>query len=51
MEIPITINYLDLFDSLTRFLESDALNYHLTGSAAVGLLRIPYQASGKLELP
>ncbi len=51
MEIPVTINYMDVFKSLSRFLQSDALDYRLTGSAGVGPLRIPYRTSGKIDLP
>ena len=51
LEIPITINYLDIFDSLTKLVGSDTLDYRLSGSAAVGLLRIPYRSSGKLDVP
>ncbi|MBC2712245.1 MAG: LEA type 2 family protein [Desulfosarcina sp.] len=51
MEIPVTINYLKFFNSLSRFIRSDALDYRLTGSAGVGPLRIPYRASGRIDVP
>ena len=51
LEIPITINYLDFFDSLTKLVGSDTLDYRLSGSAAVGPLRIPYRSAGKLDVP
>ena len=51
MEIPVTINYLDFFGSISRLIQSDALDYRLSGSAGVGPLRIPYRTSGKLDLP
>jgi len=51
LEIPVTINYLDFFDSLAKLVGSDTVDYALSGSAAVGLLRIPYRSSGKLDVP
>lgn len=51
MEIPVAVNYLDMFDSLAQFMRSDVLNYRLSGSAGVGPLRIPYRTSGKLDVP
>lgn len=51
LEIPITINYLDFFNSLAKLVGSDTLDYRLSGSAAVGPLRIPYRSSGKLDVP
>jgi len=51
MEIPVTVNYLDMFDSLAQFMRSDVLNYRLSGSAGVGPLRIPYRTSGNLDVP
>ena len=51
LEIPITINYLDFFGSLAQLVGAETLDYQLSGSAAVGLLRIPYRSSGKLDVP
>ena len=51
LEIPITLDYLELFDSLAGFLKSDAVSYRLTGSAGVGPFRIPYQRAGSIEMP
>lgn len=51
MEIPATINYLKFFNSISRLIQSEALDYRLTGSAGVGPFRIPYQASGKIDVP
>lgn len=51
LEIPVTINYLDFFNSLTQLVGADRLDYRLSGSAAVGPFRIPYSSSGKLDVP
>jgi LEA14-like dessication related protein len=51
MEIPVTIGYLDIFNTLSRFIQSDALDYRLGGSAGVGPLRIPFLTSGTLDVP
>lgn len=51
LEIPVTVNYLDLFHSLAQLVNADPLDYRLSGSAAVGPFRIPYSSSGKLDIP
>ena len=51
LEIPVTINYLDFFNSLAQLVGADQLDYRLSGSAAVGPFRIPYSSSGKLDIP
>ncbi len=51
MEIPVTINYLDLFDSVATFTKSDFIKYNLTGSIGVGPFRIPYRTQGKMDVP
>jgi LEA14-like dessication related protein len=51
LEIPVTINYLDFFNSLAQLVGADSLDYRLSGSAAVGPFRIPYSSSGKLDIP
>jgi LEA14-like dessication related protein len=51
LEIPLTINYLDAFNSLSAFIRSDALDYRLNGSAAVGPVRLPFSKSGSIDVP
>ena len=51
LTIPVTIGYLDIYNTLASFLRSDTLDYGLSGSAGVGPLRIPFQTSGKLDVP
>ncbi|WP_319524548.1 LEA type 2 family protein [uncultured Desulfosarcina sp.] len=51
LEIPVTINYLDFFNSLSQLVGADQLDYRISGSAAVGPFRIPYSSSGKLDVP
>jgi len=51
LEIPVTIDYLDFFNSLSQLVGADQLDYRLSGSAAVGPFRIPYSSAGKLDIP
>lgn len=51
LEIPVTINYLKVFNSLAKLRQSDGLDYRLTGSAGVGPMRIPYQTTGRIDIP
>lgn len=51
VELPVTINYLDFFQSVAEFIESDQVAYDLSGSVGIGPLTVPYQTSGNLDIP
>ncbi len=49
--LPITVNYLELFQSITEFIQEETINYNIFGSAGVGPITIPYSKKGILNLP
>jgi LEA14-like dessication related protein len=51
VELPISINYLDFFKSITDFINSDKIKYDLSGFFQIAMLSIPYQAKGSLDIP
>lgn len=51
VEVPVTINYMEFFQSVTEFVQSDKVAYDLSGSVGVGPLDIPYQKKGDLTVP
>lgn len=51
VEVPVHINFVDLFNSLTALAVHDELAYGLSGSFDVMGVSIPYNTQGKLALP
>lgn len=51
VEVPVTFNYLDLFESVTELIRSESVAYDLSGSIRVGLFDIPYQTKGNYKIP
>jgi LEA14-like dessication related protein len=51
LSIPVTMQYLDFFESLTQMWKAKGADYALTGGFSVGPFRIPYQARGNFDLP
>lgn len=51
IELPVTFNHLDLFDSIEQFMKFDTAYYELTGEITVGPFHLPYQTSGVLNVP
>lgn len=51
LSIPVTLQYLDFFESLTLMWKNKGADYALTGGFSVGPFRIPYQARGNFDLP
>ncbi len=51
IEVPITVNYLDLFESITEFKNSARVDYDLSGNIEIGPFTIPYENQGKLTIP
>lgn len=51
LSIPVTMQYLEFFESLTQMWKAKGAEYALTGGFSVGPFRIPYQASGNFDLP
>ncbi len=51
LQVPVTIQYLDLFDSLSQLWKTQGADYALTGGFAVGPFTIPFRAHGDFDLP
>lgn len=51
VSVPVTIQYLDFFESMTQMWNKKSANYSLTGGFDVGPVRIPFKAQGKFNLP
>lgn len=51
MAIPVTIRYLDFFESLTQLWRTQQAAYDLRGGFTVGPFTIPFDAQGRFELP
>ena len=51
VELPVTINYLEMFQSITAFIDAETIQYHIFGSAGVGPVTIPYSKEGIFNIP
>ncbi len=51
LQVPVTLPYLDFFESLTQLWRTKSADYALTGGFAVGPFTIPFQAHGTFDLP
>ncbi len=51
VSVPVTINYLDVFETFTEFNSRNKLTYNLSGAVGVGPFNIPYKTRGTLDVP
>lgn len=51
LEVPVTFNYPDLFESSAEFAKSDKVAYDMSGHIGVGPYALPYHTRGEFELP
>jgi LEA14-like dessication related protein len=51
LQIPVTVRYSDLFESLSQLWTAKAADYAFTGGFTVGPFTIPFQAHGTFDLP
>jgi LEA14-like dessication related protein len=51
VELPITFNFLDLYETLSEFQSAETAAYDLSGAIGVGPFSIPYRADGQFEVP
>lgn len=51
LEIPVTIKYMDFFNSLSDFISQDEVAWDLSGDARILGIAIPYHAKGNLPVP
>lgn len=50
VNIPIRLNYLDVFSSLKELSRSGKAPYELTGSVKTGVVNVPFSESGTVDL-
>lgn len=51
LSIPVTMQYLDFFQSVTQLWTAKGADYALTGGFNVGPFTIPFRAHGRFDLP
>jgi LEA14-like dessication related protein len=51
LEIPVTVAYLDFFESVKAFIQADEVPYELSGSVTILAFDIPYRTTGKIPVP
>lgn len=51
LDLPITFNYMDVFNNASEYIKSDRVKYNLTGSINIGPFSIPYKDKGEFEIP
>jgi len=51
LQVPITLAYLDFFESVSQLWRTKNADYALTGGFTVGPFVIPFRARGTLDLP
>ncbi len=51
LDVPITINYIKLFESVVELIKTDKVDYNLSGSVSVGPFTVPYQEKGYFDVP
>lgn len=51
VKVPVTIQYLDVFKSLTDLAGKDEVPYEISGTFSILGFGLPYQVSGKLPVP
>jgi len=51
LELPVTFNYMDVFNNVSEFIESDKIYYNLSGSINIGPFPVLYEYNGELEVP
>jgi LEA14-like dessication related protein len=50
VEVPIPVRFADLFSSVLDFLQNGTSKYHIKGEASVGILSVPFDESGELNI-
>lgn len=51
LEVPVTVDFLDVFDNIMDFVSRDTVNYRLSGSVGLGPVAIPYSRHGSFNMP
>ena len=50
VQLPLTLQFADIFTSIGSFLKNEKTNYRLKGSARVGVFSLPFDESGEFKL-
>jgi LEA14-like dessication related protein len=50
VQLPLTIQIADIFNSIGDFLKNDATAYRVKGAARVGLFSLPFDESGEFKI-
>ncbi len=51
VELPLQVNYFDLYDSVLELFAHESVGYDLSGSVGIGPFDIPYHTKGVLPIP
>ncbi|MCF8067544.1 MAG: LEA type 2 family protein [Desulfobacterales bacterium] len=51
MELPVSISYMDIFETVSDFINNDTVKYDLACDFTIGSFTIPYQTSGEINVP
>jgi len=51
VELPLQVNYFDLYDSVLELFAHESVAYDLSGSVGIGPFDIPYHTEGVLPIP
>ncbi|MBN2382525.1 LEA type 2 family protein [bacterium] len=50
-QIPVTVNFMKMFQNVAEFIKKDEVPYDLSGSFRVHIFAIPFRVKGKLPIP
>ena len=51
VELPLEVNYFDVYDSVLELFARESVAYDLSGSVGIGPFEIPYHTRGELPVP
>jgi LEA14-like dessication related protein len=50
VQLPITVQFADVFSSIGDFLRNEKTTYRIKGSARVGIISVPFDEKGEFKL-
>lgn len=50
VQLPLTVQFADIFTSIGDFLRNESTTYRLKGSARVGIFSLPFDEAGEFKL-
>ncbi|MBF0120827.1 MAG: LEA type 2 family protein [Desulfobacterales bacterium] len=51
LEVPVKLNFMDVFETVIDFMKSNKLAYDITGTVGIGPFNIPYHKQGEIDVP